>query len=334
MPHTDALANADLFKALIKSRSIEAASDWSNHTLYPPTSHNVTAVGAEGGEFSGFTHTTVKRKHRIGSAVLVKKNDHVAEPGKPGGYGCLRLSVTLGAAPGSQPIYFLPWDKSGGATELTIPDLPTTTPLATHPCVFVTTAVTGCSLIFKGTQQNPTILHCGREQGLARDAHDFWPDFVTYLETHSTARGRRTGGQLAHASKRAYIKEPGVMSGGKGTTQDALDFQARITDRYDTLAGTRGRRIAVQDVCPWGAVVGIRRGSDWTFYLQENANVVYFTENQVTTIKKRFLIGDRVTRRWERELQLHYVSRPMILRQIFPGGSGYVRMCRHTRTLL
>lgn len=61
------------------------------------------------------------------------------------------------------------------------------------------------------------------------------------------------------------------------TTQRALDFKAKL-GKHD------GDTVEILDVIPWGAVFGLRKGSDWTFYLQENANITYYPRRKIQQV--------------------------------------------------
>ncbi|MCB9545508.1 MAG: hypothetical protein H6706_06445 [Myxococcales bacterium] len=333
--YTQPLTDAEQTYALVRRYSVEPPSDWADRSRYADTSGNVHLFGGGDGEFDGFRHTTIKRKHRVGWAKLERNTQHVIRVGGTGTAGTLQMVVTSAQVAHSRPIYFLPWDARGGVTEMTLPDINNNN-VEEHPTVFFTTALSGCSIVVKGTQQNPTVMHCGKNGDIARDAHDFWEDFVRYIAGHGHGLNANLGAIGTHTSKRAYVTQPGVRTPeGYGTTQSTLDYQTHLNQHYHTREA-RGSRIAIEQVVPWGMVVGVRRGRDWTFYLQENANIIYYTERQVQEVHRRWggLRAPRIDMVWQRdEDRPRMVSRPMVLRPIFPGGAA-VNLRSHFRSLL
>lgn len=196
------------------------------------------------------------------------------------------------------PAYFLPWDASGAMVRLSIPAK------GTHdvdPDIFFTAAINGCSIFFQGTPERPTIYHCGGDTGKGSDhaaAAKFWRDLVdTYKHTGK-------GKVLAEVNKTHYIKTPGVAGGS--TTERALEYE-------NWLKSKNSSKLTVTMVNPWGCVFGIRRGTRWTFYLQENATIVY------NTLTKSHLFS-------EPKMETRLMSRVMIVREVYPNASGGVTM--------
>lgn len=121
----------------------------------------------------------------------------------------------------------------------------------------------------------------------------------------STAKG------VAHAeiNKTIYIDD-GVTHGGPigSTTNRANLYDLWLRNKYQN-------RLQVSSVQPWGSVVGFRDpvAGTWRFYLQENATIYYFE------YKKNFF-GRKTN---QVTLGMQFVSRPMIVTEIFPGGVGH-----------
>jgi hypothetical protein len=195
------------------------------------------------------------------------------------------------------PAYFLPWDASGAMVRLTIPAK------GTHdvdPDIFFTAAINGCSIFFQGTPERPTIYHCGGDTGKGNDhaaAAKFWRDLV------DANKHAGKGTVNAEVNKTHYIKEPGVAG---QTTQRALEYE-------NWLKSKNTSKLTVTFVNPWGCVFGIRRGERWTFYLQENATIVY------NTLTKSHLLATPKT-------ETRLMSRVMIVREVYPNSSGGVSM--------
>ena len=72
----------------------------------------------------------------------------------------------------------------------------------------------------------------------------------------------------------------------------------------------------------WGAVFGVRDGTDWTFYMQENCTVTYHKIRKTKYLKRRKSDGEART-----------YSRPMYCKQIFPANGGAAVSFRHLRQL-
>lgn len=135
---------------------------------------------------------------------------------------------------------------------------------AGSPNRFFTAAINGCSVFVTGAANAPTVHHAGGDtstNGLAAQAA-FWRNLMVGLG--------HVG--VAEVNKEDYIKNSTVLlDGGGHTTQAARDYKAWLEADY---AG----ELEIEDVRPWGAVIGLRDGAgNWSFYLQENASVSYYT---------------------------------------------------------
>lgn len=218
----------------------------------------------------------------------------------------------LDAAPGV-PVYWLPWDSSGAIVELAIPAAGTRAGGRADPNRFFTAAINGCSVFISGTRQAPTIHHAGGDTATNGPSAQalFWRNLMAGLG--------HVG--VAEVNKEDYIKDAAFPIGTGGhTTQAARDYKAWLEADY---AGT----LEIEDVRPWGAVMGIRDAAgDWTFYLQENATVSYYSLAK----KKRLFKSDVMVR--EREAsqmpgaqlgvmidRKRTLARPMRVSEIFPN---------------
>jgi hypothetical protein len=107
-----------------------------------------------------------------------------------------------------------------------------------------------------------------------------------------------------------YIKDGTKTGKGYNTTATANRFEAVLNRHYEKSD------IQIIEVRPWGAFFGTcDEFGAWTFYLQENATIRY------DVIEKKFM---KKTKR-----RPFSVSRPMTVRQIFPGGGGVATMTSH-----
>lgn len=208
------------------------------------------------------------------------------------------------------PMYFLPWDPEGGAVQLTIPSRDAKLSAQKHPHIFLTAALSGCSIFISGTPSKPTIYHCGTE-GMTdpkRSAADFWKDAMTQLGVSPK--------KVSAIHNVDYIT-PVKHDDGKVLKRDQ-DIKDQLNKHYKAHAK---QSLKIESTKGWGAVFGIREGSDWKFYLQENVTITYY---QIGTSEK----GDVVPL-----TQPRTVSRPAVVRQIFPGGGGVGRVMESWRTL-
>ena len=238
---------------------------------------------------------------KVAMVNLIKR-----DPSKPGNEGGETIDVfgtfNLGKDTTWVPVYYLPWDEGGAIVHLTIPKKGTIGPDShiLDPDIFFTAAINGCSIFVQGTPENPTVYHAGGDTGrgddMARGA-GFWRDVLTRFADTSK------GSFQAEINKMDYIKTPGQVGGdGKLTTAHANEYEKWLKDKYK-------KTLDVKFVSPWGAVMGYRTDGKWKFYLQENATIAYMK------LKKE---GEPAT--------LSIVSKPMVLREIFPGSGAALSM--------
>lgn len=324
MPYTAKLADVNQAFTMLQKYSVEPASQPEGYT------RGATHVFGGANDFSGFRHEVVSAAMCKAYVKLTKNATNGIRVGGTGAGGALLIDAKIAQTAGYAPCYYLPWDHRGGAVEMSIAQNASLN-LDTHPQVFFTTALSGCSVVFKGTAQNPTVYHCGSQDlAMPYDANQFWEDFVNYVDTtHSTdTPGSQFGlGIVSQAKKMHYVtgrKDPTAkkVKGGSTpmTTQTALDYKSAKQTHY-------GGQVAIEQMIPWGAVFGLRRGNDWTFYLQENVNIVYYTQQQVQIVKT-YLNGlvTRTKTSWQRlGVMPKIVSRPMLLREVFPGNGAVIQ---------
>ena len=325
MSHTAKLNDVNAAYAMFQKYSVEPASQPEGYT------RGATNIFGGANDFSGFRHEVVSNGMMKAYVKLTKNKENGIRAGGTGAYGALLISAQITRDNSMAPCYYLPWDHRGGAVEMTIPQS-ASTDLHTHPHVFFTTALSGCSVVFKGSAQNPTVYHCGsQDKAMPYDANQFWDDFVHYIDatqSPSTPGSQFNQNIVSQATKSQYVtgmNDPNFVPSFKGqstpkTTQTTLDYLADKSDHY-------GNQIAIEQMIPWGAVFGLRRGNDWTFYLQENVNIMYYTQHQVNVVKKH-LGGLYKTQKltWQHTgTAPKIVSRPMVLREVFPGGGAVIR---------
>jgi len=331
--YTQQLLDADNALSLLRRHSIDAVS---KPVGYKEGYHR--QLGKGHGDFADFRQTTMRTDQKVCSIQLLLKLSHELSGVDCGAGGSLRVSATVGGDdPGGVPAYFLPWDERGGTVQMTIP-AGSGTDYAKHPQLFFTAALSGCSVIVKGSASNPTIVHAGSGQlPLPYDANKFWKDFVEHLDSHpdpAIRHARSSAGFLSQATKSQYVAGKEVDSGKAypktvKTTDRAIEFKRKLSEHYGDL-------VEVVEVIPWGAVFGIRRGSDWTFYLQENANVEYYPRRKIQQVLE-YTKGAPVMLpdKWVRMMgPVHRVSRPMAVWPFYPDGSGTAKLTTRWRSLV
>ncbi len=220
------------------------------------------------------------------------------------------------------PAFFLPWDPAGGTVSLGIPSMAKfdlnfwnanrtlggseiggSKVLKEYPRLFLTAAVAGCSVFITGSDREPKIFHSGKDGTVEGNAIEVWRDMVQNI-TGKALEEMNTG----EVNKSMYVKD-GVTrdKANQHTTPTANLFEDALNKQY------KKGPIRIQEVRPWGAVFGIcGDGGGWEFYLQENATIRY------DVIDKRFL-GKKTVRPFS-------VSRPMVVRKVFPGGGGTAKL--------
>ena len=330
--YTTQLLDVDNALALFRRHPVDAVSEPEGYER----GYN-RQLGKSHGDFADFRQTVMKTAQKIVRVTLDKKIKHTITAGACGAAGALHVKAKVGDDADAVPAYFLPWDQRGGSVQMTIPS-GGGTDLNAHPQLFFTAALSGCSILIKGTPSQPTIIHAGSGQlPLPYDANKFWKDFVEHLDSHPdpAIKHRKSGlGVKAQATKSEYvtgieIDDKVSFTGKSKTTQHAVDYHRKLSKHY-------GDTVEIANVAPWGAVFGVRRGSDWTFYLQENANITYYPRRKIQQVLE-YTKGAPVylPDKWVREMgPEHIVSRPMALQVVFPEGGAKAELTNRWRSLL
>lgn len=210
------------------------------------------------------------------------------------------------------PCYFLPWNGEGGVIQLTIPELPDDAAADTHPPIFLTAALSGCSIFVSGTARKPTIYHCGKDGATAGEsATAFWTGAMQQI------LGDDAADNLSAAHNRDY------MATNRGAPGSGAEFATSAKERFEEHYRTGYR---VEASTAWGAVFGIRKGATWEFYLQENVTVTYSKLLPPTGFFKRL-------KKSQPDPAQRIVSRPVMVRKIFPDGGGVAQLLPTWRTL-
>lgn len=299
----DALGTVMRPKVLPVAGRTKITTDGTFASVFKPN----TRIGMD------FMHASVSKK-----IAWIKLQDH------PSFHGALTFEAIVPTGkdkipPGHLPVWFLPWE-SHHLIEMTIPqrqndddDDPN------DPKIFFTAAINGCSVFVRGDPRSPTVTHAGISQTQTPYGNEpaaFWRDLL-YA---NLAANNIYAGKTWEVNNTDYINQTGVSGGAKTAN----------TDQYlkwlKTLPSGMTR---VSHVVPWGCVFGIRYGSLWTFYLQENATIYtyklinkYSTET-VTDKKKVFGVFNKETTQdvsIKKVVKLEStINRPVVVRDFFPG---------------
>ena len=225
--------------------------------------------------------------------------------------------------------------------ELTIPNRGPGLTEAQHPRFFFTAVLSGCSIIFKGTAQQPTIFHCGTGgatgggTATTGDSNQFFLNLIRNVEAQGL--GRTTATVPALGAQQVLSTDYMVTNAGGGTAPGLEQAtQAAIANHF-------GNRMVVEEVTLWGIVFGVRTGADWKFYLQKNGTVCYkpmeavLRDIQVQAKKKvgPFSVKTTETRTVTRfdYGSVKVVNRPIELTRVFPGV-GNAKVTNSWRSLL
>ena len=289
------------------------------YSFFPPNkaagfnlSTDVNAKALEG-DFAGFTRSQVKKDKKIARVTLKLGLSSRGE--------CLLVEPTLGGDTGV-PVYYLPWDDKGAAVRMTIPEEDTARPEDQHPKIFFTAVLSGCSIIFKGSAQCPTIYHCGTAGGEVGtptstkfgNSNDF---FSQMLSGHGY---RLIGGQINSTD---YMI-PRSAKGADAVAESERQFLEALKQQPQFQRG-----FVLKAVVSWGSCFGVRKGGDWEFYLQQNGTLTYDTYkwefvNRDKEVKKKTLFGSKtVTQTYTTTGKVvtpgKPISLPILVKKVFPG---------------
>ena len=284
------------------------------------------------GKYANFRHTLVGDNQKI-AYILVEREtqagrnraaDFVVKPS---------LADTTGRGTRS---YFLPWDARGAAVEMTIPTFRNGDDANANPPIFFTAVLSGCSIVFKGSDTKPTIFHCGTAGGAAGgntagDSNKFFKNMLINIRNQGLGRsGKAVGTQVLSTD---YMH---TRAGGGAAPAHETAFENTLKTHYD-------KQLIIENVNMWGTVFGFRTGTQWSFYLQENATITY---RNVDDIMRHFITkaatnktpgGFDLTRLTPGDLNAARIpviqhARPAVVKIVFPG-TGHAVITSKWKTL-
>src|SRR5690606_16372614 len=156
---------------------------------------------------------------------------------------------------------------------------------AQHPRFFFTAVLSGCSIMFKGTPQRPTIFHCGTGgaadggQATTGDSNQFFLDML--------ARCSLMGlGNVTPVLSQVRSDHYMVPRGGSAAVGQLEK------DVSDAMSALYKSRLKMVNTIAWGVIFGFRapNSRDWKFYMQQNVTIQYYDMVDVLqqVVKKKF----------------------------------------------
>ena len=281
-----------------------------------------TFVGVKD-DLGDIVHRRIRTDRKIAYVSLSRKpRGHSVMTGNEGG-DTIVMQAQYAPAAHLVPIWWLPWESGGGAIELNIPLMGTQQPGEPDPRIFFTAAINGCSIFVRGNPDRPRVVHCGGDTCKGADhaaAAGFWRDIMT-----NNVLNHVVDPTLKEVNKTDYIKTPGYQN----STQAALKYKKWLGNHSSS-------RVELSMVNPWGCVMGIRDDAgNWKFFLQENVTVIYklLEKKKHAWSKKKYqmesnldgggnIIIDTNTNLPVQVVKQRYVSRPLIVREIYPNTQG------------
>jgi len=295
-------------KALAKKYSF-----YPENPAYPEWTFSDTQVTkkALSGQFEGFNRIHVKKDFLI---AKVHPELKMTDRGQS-----LVVKPSFDEHAQGVSVYFLPWTDKGAAVRMKIPDLDPNKPEHEHPKVFFTAVLSGCTIVFKGTVQNPTIYHCGTGGGHGD----------TQIGTPTKGNSNIFfSNMLSGPGYRPFvsrIQSTDYMIPNKLDAPGVEDLQRRFLESI-LAQRQRGKGFIIKDVKVWGACFGIRSGRDWKFYLQKNGTISYTRVEEVTQdkdIQKKGFFGSKTIKTQFVTTKVttgNRVCRPVEVQRVFPGG--------------
>lgn len=283
------------------------------------------------GKYEGFRHTVVGNDQNV-AHIKVEREMHAGR--NRAADFIVKPSLTDHSG---TPSYFLPWDSRGAAVEMTIPRFNVGDDATANPPIFFTAVLSGCSIVFKGTADKPTIFHCGTSgtggggAPTTGDSNNFFKNMLINIRNQGLGRSnKRIQTQVLSTD---YMH---TRSGGGVAPAHETAFQNKLQTHYD-------QQLYIENVTMWGTVFGFRTGTQWAFYLQENATICYRKVEDImthfiakaaanktmgafdlTTLTPNDLIGANIP--------MIQRARPVIVKEVFPG-TGHAVITSKWKTL-
>jgi hypothetical protein len=304
------------------------------YSFYPPDqAEGYVAQGQTDltGRFAGFRHTLVNDAQKVVRLSVKRQTDQMRNRGAD-----FLVEPSLTATAGDYA-YFLPWDARGAAVEMTIPRFNVGDDATANPPIFFTAVLSGCSIMFKGTPAKPTIFHCGTAGGgagadTAGDSNQFFRSMIRNIKGLGLGRSNYNTGAQVLSTDYMTTRAGGGVAPGHETA-----FKNKLATHYD-------KQLVIENVNMWGCIFGFRTGTQWEFYLQENATISY---RKVEDIVRHFVAEAIAQRRpgafdfstlTPQQLNAARIpqilrARPAVVTRVFPGGAAIANVTSRWKTL-
>jgi hypothetical protein len=264
-------------------------------------------------------------------------------PSMGGEADALTFEIGRARKPGWVPIHFLPW-KSMSVVSLKIPEFTggsfgDADSDAENPRLFFTAQISGCSVFAEGNPRSPMLYHGGLTGSMRGfEATHFWRQC---LKDIMASQGRRSS-NIGEVSRWDYsmnwrYKDPNLHA---------------VADEYrQFLENDLAKGVVIEEFTPWGCVFGIRYGTLWSFYLQQNATIttLSLTKKSDTEFVRNPLgvlqyMRDRATKNtvvakktgpFKRQIlyKQTVTSRPIQILEFFPQNKSTIKIERQYRVL-
>ena len=283
------------------------------------------------GRFQGFRHTVVNDQQKVVRIEVKRQTDPMRNRAAD-----FLIEPSLTAATGT-PAYFLPWDSRGAAVEMTIPRFAPGGNATTNPPIFFTAVLSGCSIVFKGTPDKPTIFHCGTAGGGAGadtqgDSNQFFRSMLRDIRSQGLGRSNRAVSTQVLSTDYMHTRAGGGVAPGHEAA-----FKTKLETHYKD-------DLIIENVNMWGCIFGFRNGVNWEFYLQENATISFRKVADVIQHFAGLAMAQKKPTSWDismlRPADLNdpkiptvLRARPAVVTRVFPGGAAVATVTSRWKTL-
>jgi uncharacterized membrane protein len=310
---------------------LDLAKKYSLYAVDQAEGYVATGQTMLDGDYTGFRHTLVNDAQKV-TNIIVKRQ---AKDGVNRAADFL-VKPSLTSGDGTRA-YFLPWDSRGAAVEMTIPPFAAGGDANANPPIFFTAVLSGCSIVFKGTADKPTIFHCGTAGGESGqptqgDSNEFFRKMLREIREKGLGRSNRKVGTQVLSTDYMHTR-----AGGGTAPAHESEFSDALKEHY-------GGRLVIEGVNMWGTVFGFRTGTAWAFYLQENATISYrklddivaaFVAKASTDKSLTMVDFDKLTppQLDAAKVPVLQRARPALVTEVFPGA-GVATVTDRWRTLM
>lgn len=191
-----------------------------------------------------------------------------------------------------RPLFYLPYQRNNIARmKLSEPGT------YAGPAVrfFTTAMIDGCSVYIEGPRDTPKVSHANAQNVQPTATTDTWVAKQIKIQAKITAMDTRYG--HLHKAGAAVIERPDYI------VDDPVEL-VRVKQAFAAAHGVPANRVTSYQ--PFGAVLGFKDGTDWSFWLQKNGNFNY---------RRRTTDPHDTVKYWVIDA-----------REVWPNGGGHFRL--------